>query len=192
MGKIKELYDKTKWGKEDKEKKERQQLEDEVRAELKEEIKAEAKAKLREKIKQEEINKVVNPESKPKSNFLGKLGEEFKGSNLGSNDQMNKMLGKQPQNQNTQQNGGGLSNDAILRGFGSTSSGKNQDVSGLMGNKSLNTNKDIPGMLGSGHNFGRDNNSMFGIRGEKKTGEQIVGLTPDPKKKINQLLGKKE
>lgn len=178
MGIINDIWSKTKFAREAEEKRKQKELEEEVRAEIQSEIKEEAKKLLKEKIKQQEIDRIVNPETKPKSNFLAKLGEEFKGSNLGSNDQMGKLMGKPNNNtHNAQVNTQnlGLSNEGIVKAFGSTNPQKTTKNNGV-------------DMLGTrNYNFERNNKDSFGV--QKQREEQVVGM-PDTKKQLNRMLGK--
>jgi hypothetical protein len=80
-----------------KKKQEEEQLQKEIMEEMREEIK---------EIKKEEIRKKMLEEAaKPKKNFFEKLGEEFKGSNIGSNEKVDRMLGRDTRNQGGQVSG---------------------------------------------------------------------------------------
>lgn len=96
MGVIRDIWNKTSFARNAEEAKKQKEFEDQLRLEVREESKDELKKIVKDKILEEEKAKVlgVNKSNKAK-NILAQIGEEFKQSNIGSNEKMDRLLGKQ-------------------------------------------------------------------------------------------------
>ena len=153
---------------------EQKKVEEELlRKQVLEEIQPQIKEMLKKKIMQEELDKAMGVEAPKKENKgLKMLADEFKGANLGNNEQMDKLLGRKEGQQQSQ-------TSQILG---------NDKISNLMNNKSLNTNRDIAGELGSKHTFRKDYNNVIGQHNEKDFGSLIGGQNSNTEK-LKQMVG---
>jgi hypothetical protein len=147
---LKDIWQKTSMYKNKIKRDEDNKEQDELRKEVMEEIRPEIKQIMKDKIKEEEIEKIKSGNIK-KKNFLVQLGEEFKGSTIGSNEQMDRMLGKQSN----------IDKTSLLSGSKNT-----KDYGDMMGTGKLNTNRDFGSLMGSKKDFKKDNKDILGL--EKK------------------------
>lgn len=154
---LKDIWQKTSFYRNKVKRDEQEKEQETLRKEVLEEIKPELKQAMKEKIKQEEIEKIKHPPVK--KNFLNMLGEEFKGSNIGSNEQMGKILGKQTNN-----------NNSSLIG-----SNNNKNFGEMMGTGNLNTNRDFGKLLGRDRSFSKDSEDIIGMKGKQQDIADKIG-----------------
>jgi len=199
---LKDLWNKTSFARkaeEDKAKKEEDEL---LRAKVREEIKPELERIKMERIKEEELAKAkgtyVEPEKK--KNPLAALGEEFKSSSIGSNEQMEKILGKsgtQAAGRGNRISGAGsgsqlMSTERLLDTVTSTKKiDTNRDFGSMLGKDKVQKDRDIPGMLGRGRGFRDDYGAVIGFEGKRDDVSKKIGNTKEQNEaKLKKMLGK--
>ena len=145
-GLLTKVWKKTKWHREAETQRIRDEEEAKLRAEVMEEIKDEIKEVKKAEIKKQ-IMDSINGEGKykpAKKNVLKQLGEEFKSSNIGSDEKLRSLLGGKQTNDNkadkilgTKQKTNLPDNDAIGKMLGKSKSVKEHK-------KVLNKKTNIP------------------------------------------------
>lgn len=171
----------------------RRQEEENLRQEVLKEIQPEMRQIKKEQIKQEELAK-AHVEAKPKDKMAGlkMLADEFKGANLGTNDQMEKMLGSRGTPQGPQRGSSDvLTNDKIGDLLSSSRKTEGKDYGKLMGGHAVKTDRDIPGELGSGHKFRGDYQEVVGGTSDKDFSKLIGGSSLAPDEKVKRMIGRK-
>ena len=195
---LKDIWNKTSFARkaaEDKAKKEEEEI---LRAKVRQDIAPEIERIKMDKIKEEELAKArgtfIEPEKK--KNPLLMLSEEFKQSNIGSNDQMDKILGRQAQGRVNRTGNMDMPKGAMLsdtnRLLDTVTTNKrvdtNRDFGGMLGSKRVNTNRDLPGMLDGGKSFsGGDMEMKRKFMAEKVGGVASNKETND--EKLKRILG---
>lgn len=137
--------------------------EDELRRQAEEEVSEEVIKIRKEKIKQDilaEARGEKKADDGKGSKLLKALGNEFKQSNLGNNEQMEKLLGKQGQAKGTTTSDG-LKTDRLMEMIGSKKTANTNVIQG----KSINTNRNFAELLGG---QGASNEKLRDMLGKKK------------------------
>jgi hypothetical protein len=199
---LKDLWNKTSFARKAEEDKIKKTEDETLRAKVREEIKPEIERIKMEKIKEEELARArgtyVEPEKK--KNPLAMLGEEFKSSSIGSNDQMEKILGKsgtQAAGRGNRISGSGsgsqlMSTEKLLDTV--TSSKKidtNKDFGSMLGKEKVQKERDIPGMLGRGRGFRDDYGAVIGFERKKEDVSEKIGNNKEANEaKLRKMLGK--
>lgn len=197
MGKLSELWHKTAIGKAQAEKKAKALEEAELRKEVQAEVKEEVKKIIKTRMANEELAKAKG--EKPvneKKNAFATLADEFKNANVGTSDQMNKLLGK-PTTGQSQSKGSDIASPEKIT---SLMSGRNtpqlKDYGNLMGGHQLNTGRDIGKDLGRERKLRNDYEDMIGLskrsfEQKKADAQRVVGKTTDGEEKIKRMLGRR-
>jgi len=160
------------------EKKQKKETDKILREEVEKEMTEEIIKMRKEKIRQEILAKERGEKKQSKGGeFLKKLGEEFKGSNIGGKEQMNNLIGKKTTTEGIQ------TNDKIMSMIGNKN---NKDV----------TKKDIAGILGYNYNVRKDGVEVIGTNNtneEKLRKFTNLGNNEEKLKKfLNKKLGDKD
>jgi hypothetical protein len=154
-----------------------------IRVEVRREMEPELKEIMKERIRQEELAKArVAMEPKDKTAGLKKLADEFKGANLGTNEQMGKLLGGRATNATK-------GNEKIGTLMSGGLSGK--DYGKMMGGGMLRTERDIAGELGRGHKFREDHKNVIGGTPDKDYGKLMGTSQANADEKIKKMVGMK-
>jgi len=203
---LKDIWAKTSFARKAEEEKKKKEEDEALREKVRAEIQPELERIKMEKIKQEELAKArgtfVEPEKK--KNPLAMLGEEFKSSNIGSNDQMEKILGKSSGGKNVNVNG-------EFQGKGSMLGDTNKLLSTVTSEKRVKTDQDYGGMLGqpsdklrqtdkfgsmlhSNKEMRKDYGDMIGFNKKEEDGKSKVGgfAARSKEEQIERMLGKRK
>jgi len=197
---LKDIWNKTSFARKAAEEKAKKEEDDRLREKVRQEVAPEIERIKMEKIRDEELAKArgtFKPEEK-KKNPLAMLGEEFKQSNIGSNEQMDKILGKQT----TQSIGRGnrldenMPKGSMLMDTGRlldtvTSSKRvntERDFGSMLGRDKLQKDKDLPGMLDGGKSFSGGDLEMK----RKLMAEKVGGMAKEKDdERIRRMLGRR-
>jgi len=204
---LKDIWAKTSFARKAEEDKKKAEEDAVLREKVRQEIAPELEKIKMEKIKQEELAKARGTfVEEKKKNPLAMLGEEFKQSNIGSNDQMEKILGKQS-------NGGkNVDVNSEFSGKGSMLGNTEKLLSTVTSEKRVKTDHDYGGMLGqpsdklkqtdkfanmlsSGKQGRTDFDDMIGFnKNKQEDGKSKVGgfATRSKEEQIERMLGKRK
>lgn len=196
---LKDIWNKTSFARKAEEERVKKEEDDKLREKVKQEIQPELERIKMDKIKEEELARArgtyVEPEKK--KNPLAMLGEEFKSSNIGSNAQMEKILGKQSSggmnvNVNGEFSGKGNMLGNTERLLNTVTSDKrvntNRDFGSMLGKDKLQRDRDLPGMLDGGKSFGGDLETK-----RKLMAEKVGGMAKEKdEEKIRRMLGSRK
>ena len=199
---LKDIWNKTSFARKAEEERIKKEEDDKLREKVRQEIQPQLERIKMDRIKEEELAKARGTfVEEKKKNPLAMLGEEFKQSNIGSNQQMEKILGKQSNNNGTlsgefQGKGSMLGNtDKLLSTVTSDKKvNTNQDYGGMLGRDKLKDNKKLPGMMNSGKEFRNDFGDMIGFEKKKQDVADKVGVMSktDKEAQIRKMLGKEK
>jgi hypothetical protein len=201
---LKDIWAKTSFARKAEEEKTKKDEDEALREKVRREIQPELERIKMDKIKEEELAKArgtfVEPEKK--KNPLAMLGEEFKQSNIGSNDQMSKILGNQGNSGknvdvNSEFKGKGSMLGDTERLLNTVTSDKrvntNQNYGNMMGRDNLSDSSKFGGMLNGGKEVRKDYGNMMGMKRPEEEKSKVGGFAARSKEEqIERMLGKKK